>query len=86
MMLAPPVLGVSCQKFRRDWSVQLSLCLQKENAEIVNNKTLTSALLGRRLTRVELVFPLLDILVLTVMTEQFHRSRGTLPWTLFCIL
>ena len=36
-MLAPPVLGVSCQKFRRDWSVQLSLCLQKENAEIVNS-------------------------------------------------
>ena len=33
----------------------------------------------------ELVFPLLDILVLTVMTEQFHRSRGTLPWTLFWI-
>ena len=51
-MLAPPVLGVSCQKFRRDL----------------------------------LVFPLLDILVLTVMTEQFHRSRGTLLWTLFCIL
>ena len=77
-----PVLGVPCQKFRRDWSVQLSLCLQKENAEIVNSKTLTSALLGR----VELVFPLLDILVLTVMTEEFHRSRGTLPWTSFCIL
>ena len=85
-MLAPPVLGVPCQKFRRDWSVQLSLRLQKENAEIVNSKTLS--IVGKKInkSRVELVFPLLDILVLTVMTEQFHRSRGTLPWTLFCIL
>ena len=48
-MLAPPVLGVSCQKFRRDWSVQLSLCLQKENAEIVNNKTLS--VVGKKINK-----------------------------------
>ena len=48
-MLAPPVLVVSCQKFRRDWSVQLSLCLQKENAEIVNNKTLS--IVGKKINK-----------------------------------
>ena len=44
-MLAPPVLGFSSEV----WSVQLSLCLQKENAEIVNNKTLS--IVGKKINK-----------------------------------
>ena len=36
-------------KFRRDWSVQISLCLQKENAEIVNSKTFS--IVGKKINK-----------------------------------
>ena len=45
-LLAPSVLGVPYGQFKRDWAIQLAVCLQKENAEMINNKILS--IVGRK--------------------------------------
>ena len=47
-LLAPSVLGVPYGQFKRDWAIQLAVCLQKENAEMINNKILS--IVGRKTT------------------------------------
>ena len=45
-MLAPSVLDVPYGQFKRDWSIQSAVCLQKENSEMINNKILS--IVGRK--------------------------------------
>ena len=40
-LLAPSVSNVSSSYFKRDWSIRLAVCLQKENAEMIHNKILS---------------------------------------------
>ena len=40
-LLAPSVLNVSLSHFKRDWSIRLAVCLQKENAQMIHNKILS---------------------------------------------
>ena len=39
--LAPSILGIPYGQFKTEWSIRLATCLQKENAEIINNKLLS---------------------------------------------
>ena len=40
-LLAPSVSNVSSSHFKRDWSIRLAVCLQKENAQMIHNKILS---------------------------------------------
>ena len=40
-LLAPSVLNVSSSHFKRDCSIRLAVCLQKENAQMIHNKILS---------------------------------------------
>ena len=40
-LLPPSVSNVSSSHFKRDWSIRLAVCLQKENAEMIHNKILS---------------------------------------------
>ena len=44
-LLAPPVLNMPCDQFKRTWAIQLAVCLQKENSDII--VTRLSALSGK---------------------------------------
>ena len=35
------ILGIPYGQFKTEWSIRLATCLQKENAEIINNKLLS---------------------------------------------
>ena len=41
LLLAPSVSNVSSSLYKRDWSIRLAVCLQKENAEMIHNKILS---------------------------------------------
>ena len=40
-LLAPSLSNVSSSHFKRDWSIRLAVCLQKENAQMIHNKILS---------------------------------------------
>ena len=40
-LLAPSASNVSSSHFKRNWSIRLAVCLQKENAEMIHNKILS---------------------------------------------
>ena len=46
-LLAPSVLGVPYGQFKRDWAIQLAVCLQKEKEEMINNKIVS--IVGRKM-------------------------------------
>ena len=35
-LLSPSALSVPYGQYKRDWSIQLAVCLQTENAEMIN--------------------------------------------------